>query len=264
MSTPSPVSFSTHSLASRARRCRSRGLRPASISLRSAHLLACRPNLSGNSRSADSSREASASTTSGPTFSAASARAEAWSRVMSPSANFSLTFGMSDSRRATVAIRLDSRRGRRAFVRRTSTGSEPESASDTVRVTSHIIEATRVCIRPSRSSVRSARWRGIGPISTRSNWPRRTAIRSSTPTPVPSRSRESSSVSVAARSMGTNICSFLMILVVSCPCDRYNPQISKTVYQLTEMHLVVTTRTRATDHPCRMADPRNHRPSKGR
>ena len=46
--------------------------------------------------------QGSASTVSGPTFSAALARAVAWSRSMRPSANFSLTFGMSDSFRASL------------------------------------------------------------------------------------------------------------------------------------------------------------------
>ena len=108
---------------------------------------------------------------------------------MSPSANFSLTLGMSASRRATFAIRFDSRRGIRAFVRRISAGSVSESASETARVTSHILDAATVRIRLRRPRVRSARDRTIGRISTRSNSARSSAIRSSTPSPGPWRSR---------------------------------------------------------------------------
>ena len=55
-------------------------------------------------------------------------RPVAWSRFIRPSANFSLSLGRSDIYRSTFAICLDSRRDRRAWMRRTSTGPRGNAA----------------------------------------------------------------------------------------------------------------------------------------
>ena len=77
---------------------------------------------------------------------------------------------MSDSCRATLAIRLESRPDSRALLRRTSDGSVSESASDTLQVTSQILDAATACTRLRRPRVRSALQRDIGVISTRSSF----------------------------------------------------------------------------------------------
>ena len=96
-------------------------------------------------------------------------------------------------------------------MRKISAGSESESESDTVRVTSHIFDATQVWKRPSRSSVRSARGRDIDVISIRSNSLRRAAIRSSGASTEPMCCAEPLDISVPTLPGCTNNCSVLIV-----------------------------------------------------
>ena len=85
-----------------------------------------------------------------------------------PVANFSLTFGMSESCLATLAIRFDSRVGIRAPCRNTSAGSASVLAAAILSVRSYIRDADIDLIRPRSRSVRSASSWDMAPMRARS------------------------------------------------------------------------------------------------
>ena len=122
--TPRPVRSSTHSLASRDRRCRSSGFTTSFDQFLVGPLLAVpaegvRQHPIGGLQQLGVSLDGI-----GPDLLGCIGQSGGMVQVNLPSENFSLTLGMSDNFRATFAIRLDSRCGRRALVRRISAWSE--------------------------------------------------------------------------------------------------------------------------------------------
>ena len=160
---------------------------PLSISFSFDHLRVWRSKLSGRSRSAASIRRSSPSTASAPTFSAAFANALTWSTVRCPAANRSRTFGISWSRRATLAIFFDSRCGSRASCRSTSPASTPDPPSPVSMwwATSHKSEETIDRISPNIWAARVACSRDIGPTRAWRNSPTAAPIRSIASPPHP-------------------------------------------------------------------------------
>ena len=184
------------------------------MSFFSDHCRACRPNLSGGISSAASNKVWSLSTTSGPTFSAALARALAWLVVMSPVANLSLTLGMSESCLAILAIRLDSRPGSFPPWRSASAGSVSVSAASSISATSHMSDAATDWMLVSVPSVSSASAWDIGRMRACCNSARAAATWGSAP---PSGWVAGSGLpllQVADSWKRANVCSLSMVVVI--------------------------------------------------